>query len=276
MIVDEHRAGALSVRVRPGGPGRLLLLHGGPGLTSGYLDSLVAEIDGGWTVALPQQRGHRPSTTEGPFDIDTAVDDLVAVLDHLGWDEAVVVGHSYGGLLGLFVAARHPARCTGLLLVDSIGTVGDGGNAAFVEELLRRTPEDARARLAELDGLPPTPDSLDEELRLVWQAYFADPPSAPPYLPVAQSPDAFAGLMADLSVQMPVLAAALPSVRVPLGALVGSGSPIPRSASADVVARVPGAWLVEVPGAGHFPWLERPGCVDDALARFADPPRLEP
>ena len=32
--------------------------------------------------------------------------------------------------------------------------------------------------------------------------------------------------------------------------------------------------LLDVPDAGHFPWLERPGCVRDALARFTTGPRL--
>ena len=92
--MHELRAGPLSVRVRPGGSRRLLLLHGGPGLGSGYLDTLLDEVDGTWNVALPQQRGIAPSTTDGPFDVGTAVEDLISVLDTLGWPDAVVAGHS--------------------------------------------------------------------------------------------------------------------------------------------------------------------------------------
>jgi proline iminopeptidase len=193
---------------------------------------------------------------------------VIGVLDGLAWAEAVLVGHSYGGLLTLLVAARHPDRCSGVLLVDSIGAVGDGGLASFEAELMSRLPETALARVAELDGLPPTPARLDESLRLLWPAYFADPANAPEYLSVPQSPEAFAALMPAAIGALPALADTLPRLRMPLGAVVGAASPIPRSASEDVVARVPGAWLVEVPGAGHFPWMERRGCVDAALSRF--------
>lgn len=177
--MEQLRAGPLSVRVRPGGDRRGLLLHGGPGLGSAYLDGLLEEIEDAWTVAVPQQRGVAPSTTDGPFDLDTAVADVIAVLDGLGWPDAVLVGHSYGGLLALALATRHPDRCAAALLVDSIGVVGDGGLAAFETELRSRLTQPALERLAELDELPASSAQLDESLRLLWPAYFADPSGAP-------------------------------------------------------------------------------------------------
>ena len=36
----------------------------------------------------------------------------------------------------------------------------------------------------------------------------------------------------------------------------------------DAAARIPGAWVEVVPGAGHFPWLDVPGCVRRALRRL--------
>lgn len=57
-----------------------------------------------------------------------------------------------------------------------------------------------------------------------------------------------------------------------VGVLVGAESPIPPKeaglASAD---RVPGAWGISVPGAGHFVWVERPGCVAAAMSRLSAP-----
>ena len=63
----------------------LLLLHGGPGLSASYLDSLVPELAGGYRVATYQQRGLAPSTARAPYDVHTQVDDVAAVLDALGW-----------------------------------------------------------------------------------------------------------------------------------------------------------------------------------------------
>jgi pimeloyl-ACP methyl ester carboxylesterase len=47
-----------------------------------------------YRVAWFQQRGIAPSTESGPHDVDQHVRDVGAVLNHLGWDDALVVGHS--------------------------------------------------------------------------------------------------------------------------------------------------------------------------------------
>ncbi|MGZ6638787.1 MAG: alpha/beta fold hydrolase, partial [Solirubrobacteraceae bacterium] len=75
----------------------VLLLHGGPGLSYEYLDGLGDELGTGFRVAAFQQRGLEPSTLKGPFTIPQAIDDVIAVLDGLGWPQAVLVGHSWGG-----------------------------------------------------------------------------------------------------------------------------------------------------------------------------------
>lgn len=56
----------------PGAP--VLMLYGGPGLSYGYLDELSAELAVGFRVACHQQRGLEPSTCEGPFTVDQAID----------------------------------------------------------------------------------------------------------------------------------------------------------------------------------------------------------
>jgi pimeloyl-ACP methyl ester carboxylesterase len=44
----------------------------------------------------------------------------------------------------------------------------------------------------------------------------------------------------------------------------------PQEAGLVSAERVPGGWGVSVPDAGHFPWVERPGCVLSALTRLAN------
>jgi pimeloyl-ACP methyl ester carboxylesterase len=64
------------------------------------------------------QRGHgdasRPASGYHPEDF---AGDVVAFLDRLGIDRAVIVGHSMGSVIGQIVAARHPDRVLGLVLV---------------------------------------------------------------------------------------------------------------------------------------------------------------
>jgi pimeloyl-ACP methyl ester carboxylesterase len=250
----------------------VLAVHGGPGLGHEYLDGLVEELASRYRVATFQQRGLAPSTEHGDFTVAEAVTDLVAVLDHLGWATAYLMGHSWGGHLALHAAAAVPERIAGVLSVDPLGGVGDGGAAEFGAELVARLTEPQRTRIAELDvkeaaGLLTLEDAL-EALGLLWPSYFADAHSAPPMPEVRMSMAASDGLWADLGPRLQVLEASLSSIAVPVGVLVGERSPMPPSAGTGTAARIPGAWSHVEPGVGHFVWLESPGCVLEALDRL--------
>ena len=97
----------------------VLLLHGGPGMTD-YMESLLPELDG-YRVASFQQRGVAPSTLAGPFDVPTLRDDVIDVLDTLGWEAPAMIGHSWGGHLLLHLLAVTPTRVGAALAVDPLG-----------------------------------------------------------------------------------------------------------------------------------------------------------
>ena len=252
----------------------VLALHGGPALNFNYLDEVVEEVGVRHRVATFQQRGLAPSTTKGEFTVAEAVGDIVAVLDELGWDTAYLMGHSWGGHLAFHAALAIPDRLSGVLAIDPLGGVGDGGSAEFVAELVVRMPDANRPRFDELEakesaeGLSPGEDV--EQLRLLWPSYFAEPSTAPAMPPVEMSQPAYDGLWADLNTRLPELEAALPSIRVPVGVLVGEHSPIPTKAGIDTADRIPGAWWWAEPGAGHFIWLEAPGAVLTAMDRLTE------
>jgi len=253
----------------------VLLLHGGPGLSYEYLDGLGGELGMGFRVAAYQQRGVEPSTLEGPFSVSQAIEDAITVLDALDWERALLVGHSWGGHLALRLAAARPDRLVGVLAVDPVGIVGDGGMAAFEAEILARTPRSDRERARELDERAMagqgTPDDALESLRLVWPAYFADPERASPMPPLRMSVQAYSGIIAELTAGTDEVATALAARRVPYGIIAGAGSPIPWGQAARASADLsPRAFLTVVPAAGHFPWLESPGSVRTALQRLCE------
>jgi len=162
----------------------VLLLHGGPGMEWTYLQPVVDELSDGYRVATYQQRGLAPSTAGPPYDVATQAGDVTAVLDVLGWDQAVVLGHSWGGHLLLHALAAHPDRLSGALVVDPVGAIGDGGLAEFEATILARTPPADAQRAEELDRQALAGEGTEadaaESLRLFWPAYFADRPAAPP------------------------------------------------------------------------------------------------
>jgi proline iminopeptidase len=268
--------GALS-GFRTGSGSPVLLLHGGPGLSFGYLEGLVGELAGAFCVAAYQQRGLAPSTTEGPFTVAQAIDDVVSLLDGLGWHQAWLVGHSWGGHLALRVAAAHPDRLLGALAVDPLGIVGDGGMAAFESEMIARTPKEARDRAYELDQQAMagegTAEQALESLELVWPAYFADPEQAPPMPATTLSVDAYAGILGEVADSAEAAIAELARGTVAYGVLAGASSPMPWGQAARASVEIsPRAFLTVIPGAGHMPWYESPGCVLAALTRLTSQP----
>ncbi|HET7902614.1 MAG TPA: alpha/beta hydrolase, partial [Candidatus Nanopelagicales bacterium] len=241
----------------------VLLLHGGPGLGCDYLEDLVTELADGYLVARYQQRGLAPSTAGEPYDVATQARDVTLVLDSLGWDRAVIIGHSWGGHLLLHVLADHADRVVAAVVADPLGGVGDGGEAEFAAEMSARTPAEDVARMEELDaramaGEGSVEDAL-ESLRLVWPAYYADPASAPPMPPTPMSVEAYARTWASLQELMPALADRLTGCAVPTVFVHGGGSPMPLTASTDTAEAIGAAAdVVVVPGTGHFIWYESP------------------
>jgi proline iminopeptidase len=254
-----------------GGAGApLLLLHGGPAL-SDYMDMLGPELDG-WRWVRYQQRGLAPSAVSGPYTVERHVADAVAVLDTLGIERAVVAGHSWGGHLALQLAVAHPGRVAGLVLVDPLGAVGDGGVAETGQRLASRlSPASAErfgAVAARLAGPDPSDADALESLTLLWPGYFAEPAAAPPFPPgMRTSLAAYTGTFASVAAALADgFGERLREVRAPAVFVLGESSPMPLSQGARTAALLPAAQVDVIPGAGHLPWHERPGCVAAALA----------
>ncbi len=245
----------------------VLLLHGGPGMTD-YMESLLPELDGYQTASF-QQRGVEPSTLTGPFDVPTLREDVIEVLDTLGWRSPVIVGHSWGGHLLLHLLAEKSMRVGAALMVDPLGAVGDGGLGAFQEELMRRLPQATIARLEELDAIETTRELTQDEhleaMEIAWPGYFSSLEAAQPIPQTGHAPsdESWASIRAGL----PALAPLLRGCRVPTRFVHGARDPLPVTASTDT-AELIDAPVDVLPGNGHFPWLEEPGSVRRSLDRL--------
>ena len=73
----------------------------------------------GWNVLAVDLPGHMRSTGPCPQRVEEAADWLAGVLDAAGIDQAAVVGHSWGSLIALETAARHPKRVSHLVMVGT-------------------------------------------------------------------------------------------------------------------------------------------------------------
>jgi pimeloyl-ACP methyl ester carboxylesterase len=112
---------------------------------------LVERSDGATSLAAIDHRGRAGSAgVPGPFGMATHADDLVAVLDHLGVERAVLVGHSMGGFVVAAAAERHPGRVERLVLID--------GGVPFPMEL----PPDAEVEAVVHAVIGPALERLDQ------------------------------------------------------------------------------------------------------------------
>jgi len=105
----------------PSGPRRgtpVIFSHGFPELAFSWRHQLAAfEAAGRWAIA-PDQRGYglteRPLAVEA-YDIEHLTGDLVALMDHLGVDKAIVCGHDWGGIVAWQTPLLHPDRVAGVI-----------------------------------------------------------------------------------------------------------------------------------------------------------------
>ena len=79
-------------------------------------------------------------------------------------------------------------------------------------------------------------------------------------------------MVQSIVAELPALEAGLPRIRVPVGFVHGSRSPMPLAAFTDAADRIPGAWVDVIDGGGHFVWVENPGAVRVALRRLTSRP----
>ena len=98
----------------------LLLLHGladNAVVWSSLGDYLAAE----YHIVAPDMRGHGESSKpETDYSFESAIADLEALMDRLGWSSAHVVAHSWSGKLACIWAKQNPTRLRSLILVDPI------------------------------------------------------------------------------------------------------------------------------------------------------------
>jgi pimeloyl-ACP methyl ester carboxylesterase len=104
----------------PAGTGAPILIVHGLSFFSYDWIGVAAELASNREVVAMDMRGFGDSTWSPSRDygVPTMAGDVVALLDHLGWQRAILVGHSMGGRNAAYCAAKNPARVAGLVLVD--------------------------------------------------------------------------------------------------------------------------------------------------------------
>src|SRR5918998_1795147 len=126
-----------------------LFLHGFMGSGANWAETISA-LDERFYCVAPDLPGHGRSLGLTPEDytIEGAAKMLRELLDGLEISSNAIVGYSMGGRLALYLALRHPERCSGLFLESASPGIEDPA-----ERLARRRADEERARRLESGDL---------------------------------------------------------------------------------------------------------------------------
>jgi pimeloyl-ACP methyl ester carboxylesterase len=101
---------------RPGGT-PLVFVHGLSFFSWDWLEAAQA-LASLREAACMDMRGFGDSGRAADYSVPAMASDIGALMDHLGWPRAIVVGHSMGGRNCAYFAAKNPQRVSALVLVD--------------------------------------------------------------------------------------------------------------------------------------------------------------
>src|SRR5687767_6904371 len=99
----------------------VVMCHGFPGLGFSYRHQMAPVAAAGFRAVAPDMLGYGGTDAPGDpaaYTYDRVAADLVALLDELGAEKAVFVGHDFGAPSAWHVALRAPERVAGLVLLS--------------------------------------------------------------------------------------------------------------------------------------------------------------
>jgi proline iminopeptidase len=282
--------GASRLFVRDLGSGHpVIVLHGGPDFDHAYL---VPELDGlaeQYRLVCYDQRGRgRSWSGEGPesVTIDSEVEDLDRVRARTGSTTVALLGHSWGGLLAMEYAIRHPDRVSHLILMNTAPASHRDMLALRREWTSRRGPEQSE-RITELASDPAhlsgdieadaayyrihfgstirRRDQLDEVVRRLRLGFTPEGIVAARAIEGALYAQTWSAEDYDLIPELRTL-------RIPTLVIRGEDEFIPIEGVRRIADAIAGSRFVEISGSGHFAYLEQPTLVCSTIADFLGSP----
>jgi 3-oxoadipate enol-lactonase len=237
----------------------LVLLHAFP------LDSRMWQPQCGALVPqcrciMPNVRGFGGSEADGPHSVEQYADDVIAVLDALRIDRAVIGGLSLGGYVALATWRRHRERVRALILADTRAEADTDevrARRAELADLARDKGPDAVAA-RQLTGL--VGKSTREHNPDLYDAVHG--------MMLAASVEGITGALSAMA-ERPDSTDLLAGIDVPTLVVCGDEDAItPIKGMRAMAAAIPGARFEAITGAGHLSSIERPAAFNHVVSEF--------
>jgi proline iminopeptidase len=263
----------------------IIVLHGGPSFDHNYLLPDLDRLASAYRLIYYDQRGRGQSAGNvqpSEVNIQSEMDDLDALRAYFQLESVALLGHSWGGLLAMEYALRHPERVSRLILMNTAPASYDDC-ALFVRERDAAAGDDIEI-LRALESRPGFTEGDDLEARTdYYRIYFRS---------TLRSPELLDQLMENLQVGWAKegivkaeaigdqlchetyestgynLLPALTQLRIPTLIVHGDYDFVPIACATHIAEAIPVARLMVLRDCGHFSYIERPDAVRTALDDF--------
>ena len=237
----------------------VILIHGFPHDRTLWASQL-AGLEGRCRAIAPDLRGFGASLAAPPYTIDRYADDVIALMDRLGIERAVIGGLSMGGYIAFSMWRRHRARFRGLMLIDTKA----GADSDEVKK--RRTQQ---VEVAQREGMAVLAPRLLETA--VSARTRERHPEVVERLLAMMTRQRVEGVVGALQAMVRRVDSTptLKTIDVPTLIVVGQedvATPVEEARKMhDAIA---GSTLEIIEGAGHLSNLERPAAVNHVMSEF--------
>jgi proline iminopeptidase len=273
----------LFYRKVPGPGSTVVVIHGGPGVDSAYLEPDLEPLSSSRTIVYYDQRGGGRSDLVGDevkLSIDHHVRDLERLRQHLGLERMSLLAHSFGPILAAMYAIAHPERVERMIFIGPLPPRRADIWERFQATVEDRLTPDEQERMGEaysqlLEG-PDTVASCQRFWSIALKPRLADPDSTgivKGNLCAAPAKAIRHGMGVTNRATMASLGdwdlrADLAAVSAPTLVIHGEQEAIPMDLVEEWTIALPNARLLRVPDAAHFPYVERPDLVWPEIERF--------
>ena len=254
----------------------LFLLNGGPGFSSQHFHPLATKLAEKYQVILFDQRGTGYSSLSAnnaqTIKMDLMVDDMEQLRQHLGFEEITLMGHSFGGMLAMSYAAKHPKPVKKMILSHS-----GGMNLEYIFSSTRRMQsrlnEEELTQLNELSSID-NPDLRTLNIAKASAAGYVFDRShrnvvfqglafkARFYQPINQL------VWQDLRRNNYDLSSALKSFAAPVLIIQGDSDIVPPAEGEHSHSIFPNSKLIFLKDCVHYGWIEHPEKYFGAINNF--------
>lgn len=243
----------------------VLIINGGPGMNSHGFASLAESLSADNRTIIYDQRGTGESglndMSASKFTIQKMVEDIEALRKHLGYDQWIVLGHSFGGMLAYAYAAEYPGRVRAMIQSHSGGMDLDIRNGLNILSRLSQAERDSLTHYAAKIRLgDDSKETALKRARFLAPAYLYDKSLAPKIAErLTQGNMIINGrIWNDLDRIDFDVSAEMSRFEKPVLILNGENEVAPQSIAEKAHSILPNSRLVVIPECGHYGWLERP------------------